>query len=101
MKIYYITLNTPDEAKRISYSLLERKHAVCTNWFPMTCAYRWEGGIKEEPEIVLIVKTQNGKRDDIEKVIAEHITYNNFIGELDVHSINHGFLNWLNKDVPL
>lgn len=101
MKIYYITLNTFDEAKKISYSLLTQQLAVCTNWFPIQCAYRWEGEVKEEAEVVLIVKTQNGKRDDIEKVIAQHITYNNFIGELDVHSTNKGFLEWLNKEVPL
>ena len=42
MRIYYITLNTPEEASRISRALLEQRLAVCTNWFPITCAYRWE-----------------------------------------------------------
>ncbi len=100
MKIYYITLNTSDEAKKISHALLSLKLAVCTNWFPITCAYRWEEEIKEESEVVLIVKTQDGLKEDIEKLIGEHITYNNFMGELDVRSVNKGFLTWLNHEVP-
>ncbi|MBV8815732.1 MAG: divalent cation tolerance protein CutA, partial [Verrucomicrobia bacterium] len=47
MRIYYVTLNTDDEARRISQELLERQLAVCTNWFPITCAYRWEGKLVE------------------------------------------------------
>ena len=100
MKLYYITLNTAEEARRISKALLEQQLAVCTNWFPITCAYRWEGKIIEEPETVLIVKTQAGYRQEIERVIRQHITYTNIIAELSAESINEGFLNWLNAEVP-
>ena len=72
MKIFYVTLNTADEARRISRELLEKQLAVCTNWFPITCAYRWEGKITEEPETVLVIKTQTGYRSDIEAVIRGH-----------------------------
>jgi periplasmic divalent cation tolerance protein len=100
MKLYYITLNTSEEASLVSQALLEQQLAVCTNWFPITCAYRWEGKIVEEPEIVLIIKTQSGYREDIEQVIRQHITYTNFIAELSPKSVNEGFLNWLNTEVP-
>jgi len=77
MRIYYITLNTVDEARQISRALLEQQLAVCTNWFPITCAYRWEGKIVEEPETVLLVKTQAGYRTAVEQVIRQHISYTN------------------------
>jgi len=99
MKMYYITLNNPDEAKVISYELLEKRLAVCTNWFPMSCAYRWQGEIKQEPEVVLIVKTKDGLRDAIEKVIFQHIKYTNYIAELNINSVNDGFLSWLDAEV--
>lgn len=99
MKMYYVTLNNIDEAKKISVSLLEKQLAVCTNIFPITCTYRWQGEIKQEPEVVLIIKTKNGMRSEIERVISEHINYTNFIAEIDIHSINDGFLQWLNKEV--
>ncbi len=50
MRIYYVTLNSSDEASRISRALLEQRLAVCTNWFPITCAYREEEKIVEEAE---------------------------------------------------
>lgn len=53
MRIYYVTLNTADETHKISHALLERQLAVCTNWFPITGAYRREGKIVEESETVL------------------------------------------------
>lgn len=100
MKMYYITLNNEEDAKTISYALLEKQLAVCTNWLPITCAYRWQGEIKLGPEFVLIVKTQEGMREEIEKTIAEYIHYTNYMAEIDVYSINNPFLQWLNAEVP-
>ena len=99
MKLYYVTLNTAEEAHQISQALLSKKLAVCTNWFPITCAYRWEGKIIEEAETVLIVKTQSGYREDIEQVIRSQITYTNFVAEISLDSVNEGFLSWLNAEV--
>ena len=101
MRIYYVTLNTDDEARRISRALLERQLAVCTNWFPITCAYRWEGKIVEEPETVLLVKTQSGYRQAIEEVVRQHISYTNLVAELTPESVNESFANWLNAEVPV
>lgn len=100
MKIYYVTLNTLEEAGQIGRALLEKKLAVCINWFPITCAYRWQGKIVEEPEVVLIVKTTDEYQAEIEKEIRQHITYTNFIGELSPTSVNQGFLDWLNAEIP-
>jgi periplasmic divalent cation tolerance protein len=99
MKFYYVTLNTEAEAKTISLDLLEHHLAVCTNWFPIGCAYRWEGEIKLESEFVMIVKTLEGKRADIEAVIAKHINYTNCIAELNVDSVNDKYLSWLSAEV--
>jgi periplasmic divalent cation tolerance protein len=100
MQLYYVTLNTVAEASQISQALLQQQLAVCTNWFPITCAYRWQGKIVEEPEIVLIIKTQSGYREAIEQTIRQHIDYNNIIAEIAVESVNSEFLSWLNAEVP-
>lgn len=99
MKMYYITLNRPEEAQVISHDLLERKLVVCTNWFPIMCAYRWQNEIKQGNEYVLIVKTQDGRREQIEEVIAQHVSYTHFIAEIDVHSVNTAFLTWLSEEI--
>ncbi len=100
MRIYYVTLNTADEARQISRALLEQQLAVCTNWFPITCAYRWEERIVEEAETVLLVKTQAGYRGAVEEVIRRHISYTNFVGEIAPESVNQDFLKWLDAEVP-
>lgn len=100
MQILYVTLNTAEEAHHISHQLLEKKLALCTNWFPITCAYRWEGKIVEEPEVVLIIKTQPHYREEIEGVINEHIEYTNCVAAISVESVNAGFLQWLNAEIP-
>jgi periplasmic divalent cation tolerance protein len=99
MKLYYLTLNNEGEARQIGRSLLEQQLAVCVNWFPITCAYRWQGEIKEELEVVLIVKTQEGYAKAIEETVRNHITYTNFIAELSPTNLNQGFIDWLNQEV--
>ncbi|MHC5934489.1 divalent-cation tolerance protein CutA [Nostoc sp.] len=99
MKLYYVTLNNTDEARKIGRALLECKLAVCVNWFPITCAYSCQGEITEEPEVVLIIKTQDGYALEIEKVIQEYITYTNLVAEISPTAVNQGFVNWLNAEV--
>jgi periplasmic divalent cation tolerance protein len=98
MKMFYVTLNNETEAKTISYELLEKQLAVCTNWFPIQCVYRWQGEIKQGSEVVLIIKTVDDMRSGIEATIARHIHYTNFIAELDVNSVNDGFSQWLGNE---
>jgi len=100
MKLYYVTLNTSDEASQVGRALLEKQLAVCVNWFPITCAYRWEGEITQEPEVALLIKTQAGLQAEIEQVIRTQISYTNFIAEISPTYINQGFLSWLNSEVP-
>ena len=100
MKLYYVTLNNTDEVLQIVRVLLEEKLAVCVNWFAISCAYRWEGKIIQEPEISLIIKTQSGYRERIEEVIRQHISYTNFIAELTPSGVNKEFLDWLNREIP-
>ena len=99
MKIFYITLNNADEADMVSRALLENQLAVCTNYFPITCMYRWEGEMKKGAEIVLIVKTLENMRDKLEQTIARYINYTHFIAEIDVHSVNDKFLAWLRAEL--
>lgn len=101
MKIFYVTLNNEDEARRISRAVLERRIAVCCNWLAITCAYRWDGEIKEEPEIALLIKTQDGARAAVELAVAEVVSYVNCIAEIAPSSVNAAFAAWLDREAPL
>lgn len=95
MKILYVTLNNNDEARKIGNRILKANLANCVNFFPITCIYNYENQITEEPEVVLIIKTQGGKYEEIEKIIKEEINYDNFIGQLNIDKINSNFETWL------
>lgn len=95
MKIIYTTLNNNEEARKIGRDLLEKKLANCVNFFPITCIYNYNNEITEEPEVVLLIKTIAGKYEDIETVVKSHISYDNFIGELNVDQVNSNFESWL------
>lgn len=97
--LYYLTFSTLEEAQRVAYDLLREKIAVCTNWFPITCAYLWEGAIQQEAEIVLIVKARAGNRERIEQVVRRHIAYTQFIGELPLASVNEEFADWFAREL--
>jgi len=100
MRLFYVTLNNPEDAERVAHSLLEKRLAVCANWFDIRCAYRWQGEIKSGPETVLIVKTREGYKDAVHDAIRAEITYSNFMGELDLESTNSEFITWLQTEVP-
>lgn len=55
--LIYITHPSEVEAQRISRHLLNNKLIACTNIFPISSAYWWQGAIQNEREWVSIVKT--------------------------------------------
>jgi periplasmic divalent cation tolerance protein len=57
--------------------------------------YNYENKITEEPEVVLVIKTREGKYSQIEAVIKNEINYDNFIGEINVTQVNTNFESWL------
>ena len=99
MKIIYVTLNNSEEARKIGRKILEQNLANCVNFFPITCIYNYKNELTEEPEVVLIIKTVEGKYSEIEKLIRRGIDYDNFIGELSVNQINSNFEGWLQEVV--
>lgn len=99
MKIIYVTLNNSEEARRIGVKLLDLNLANCVNFFPITCIYKYEGKVTEEPEVVLIVKTKESKYDEVKDVIKGEIDYDNFIGMIGVDRVNSDFESWIDSIV--
>ena len=98
MIFIYITLNNVDEARNIGRKILENKLSNCANWFPITCMYRWEGKIEEEPEMVLIVKTKRKHFPAVEEIVKKSINYTNCIAEIEIKNQRKEFLEWLDKE---
>ena len=98
MRIIYITCKDIDEAKKISRHLIKKKLVACSNIFPITSVYPWKGEIKEDNEIVVLLKT-NSNYEDIEPVIKKLHSYDTpAIYSWTVDKINKDYLNWVNKE---
>ena len=67
----YITHANEDEAKRISNILVEEKYVACSNIFPITSAYWWNGVMENEDEWVSIVKSIPENWEAIKHKVSE------------------------------
>lgn len=67
--LVYTTFPDITSAKRIGGELVDRRLAACINILPgMVSIYQWEGARETSEEVVAIIKTQEGR---VEEVIAE------------------------------
>jgi len=48
----------PGEAEAIAKALVDARLAACVNVTGVQSCYRWEGTIRDEPERLLVIKTQ-------------------------------------------
>lgn len=99
LKLIYMTLPSVEVADAISMDLINQRLAACTNAFPIHSTYRWQGEVRREPEVVLIVKTKPGNFDAVKAVVNQHIDYINCVTELATDQTNQGFLDWLHDEV--
>jgi len=100
MRIVYFTAGTIEEAKKISKYLIKKKLVACANIFPIESMYPWEGNIKEDYEVVVLLKTKDENYSLIEKSIKQNHSYKNpAIYSWTVDKISSDYLNWVNKNI--
>lgn len=72
--MHLISTTAPDRptADRLAAALVERRLAACVQvGGPVQSTYRWQGAVETAEEWVLIVKTNEGCFEAIERVLAE------------------------------
>ncbi len=92
----------PDEAcaRDLARMLVERRLAGCVNWTPVRSAYRWEGEVREEGEVLLLIKTDRARLDELRRELGERHPYE--LPELIAVPIGDGseaYLRWLREAV--
>ena len=95
--LVYITAGTAEEAERIGAALVEERLAACANVIDgMRAIYRWEGGVQNDEEAVLIVKTRADLLDALtERVKALHSYEIPCVVGLPIVGGNADFLDWI------
>lgn len=96
--IFYVTVPNLEEGKRIARLLVERNIVACVNIIKdIYSIYQWKNKIEENDEILLIIKTNESKSEDLIKLINEIHSYD--VPECVGVKIEKGsklYIDWIN-----
>ncbi len=102
MKNCVIYCSVPNEfnANLIANTLVEESLAACVNIVPnITSIYKWEGIIQEEKELMLIIKTQESKFEEVkEKILSLHEYTVPEIIALPIVNGHEDYQNWIIRE---
>lgn len=97
--VVYITAPNEDEAARIAKALLEARLAGCVNIIRnIRSIYSWQGRIEDEPEVLMVVKTQKSLFEELSKKVRELHSYS--VPEIIALPIVEGsqdYIRWLKE----
>jgi len=97
--VVFITASNEDEAAKIAKALVENKLAGCVNIIKnIRSIYSWQGKIEDEPEVLMIAKTQKSLFNDLSKKVKELHSYT--VPEIIALPIVDGsedYLQWLRE----
>lgn len=95
--VVFITASGEDEAVKIARSLVEARLAGCVNIIKnIRSVYRWEKTVEDEPEVLMIAKTQKNLFQELIKKVKELHSYT--VPEIIALPIVEGsedYLKWL------
>lgn len=97
MIIVFTTTATLEEAERLSTGIVESRLAACVQILPpMTSIYFWEGETRKESENLLLIKTSEGKYDELEKFILANHSYDvPEIVAISAEKVAARYLSWM------
>jgi periplasmic divalent cation tolerance protein len=94
------TVSTVDEAMALTRALLDRRLIACGTMLPgARSLYRWEDRIADEPEVVLLLKTQAAHVTALESAFGELHPYK--VPELLALPVSAGmeqYLGWIGRE---
>lgn len=69
-----VTASSETEARQVAQNLFEQALVACVNLVPIRSLYVWEGEVKDEAEVLMIIKTTTSAFQDqiIEAVKTTH-----------------------------
>jgi periplasmic divalent cation tolerance protein len=97
--VVYITAPNEEEAAKIAKAVVEERLAACVNIVKgIRSIYSWQGKIEDDPEVLMIAKTQRNLFETLKKRVKELHSYT--IPEIIAMPIIEGsedYLNWLKE----
>lgn len=97
--VVFVTTASTDEATRIAHKVVEGRLAACANVVPdVRSIFRWEGRTAEEAEVLIILKTESARFDELCQQIKAVHSYE--VPEIIALPIVHGsaeYLKWVRE----
>ena len=90
------TVDSDDLAKTVATRLLEKRLAACVQEIRINSHYRWDGELRCEPEVLLLVKTSPGAAAAAMRLIEDIHSYE--VPEIIALPVTAGppaYLQWL------
>jgi periplasmic divalent cation tolerance protein len=90
------TVANRDEAATLARLLVEQQRAACVQRMPISSTYWWENAVQDEPEILLLIKTEQAHYDEVAACIRTHHSYS--VPEilcLPVSAGSTSYLDWI------
>jgi periplasmic divalent cation tolerance protein len=98
--VVFITVDSQENAQKITDKLLKEKKAACVNIIPkVESHYWWQGKIESANELMLIVKTRAALLDELVTLVKENHPY--CVPEIIALPIiggNEDYLKWIEKE---
>ena len=91
------TVPDRESGEKIAQSLVENRLAACVNLVPgLVSIYRWEGAVKKDSEVLMVIKTDGARFEAVRAAITKLHSYD--VPEIIALPITAGdpnYLNWL------
>lgn len=100
LRVCLVTVSSEDEGMKIARALVARKLAACVNIVPgVRSVYRWKGEVKDDKELLLVVKTREHLLAHLVQAVKENHSYS--VPEtiaLPILGGSEAYLGWLREE---
>ena len=96
------TIGDAEQAGALARRLVEDRLIACANVIPaIRSIYRWQDGIEDDAEVLIIMKTRRSRFAELEAALGEHHPYDvPEIVALPAAAVGASYLAWLQAEVP-
>jgi periplasmic divalent cation tolerance protein len=97
--IVLTTESSHERASTLAAALVERRAAACVTLMPVRSSYRWDGEVRMDDEVQLVIKTDPSRIAALTAAIAELHTYD--LPEILVlgASASPAYAEWIGTEV--